>query len=169
MSPTTAMHDTEPTSATPPAASGVSWALDIAAALARFGLALMWIYSGYTKIGAHLDVTKSIEAYQIFTPYSSDLLARAIGPLELAGGLVLLLGIKLRWAGGVSIFVLVLFILGLWSAYSRGLEIDCGCFDPGAGASDPNDLLKAIWRDVALIAVTTFMLWRPFKKLAIYP
>lgn len=155
--------------ATSPATGGTSRVLDVAAALARFGLALIWIYSGYTKIGAHLDVTKSIEAYQIFTPYWSDLLARVIGPLELAGGLLLLLGIKLRWAGGVSIAVLVMFILGLWSAYSRGLNIDCGCFDPSAGESDPNDLLKAIWRDIAFIAATAFMMWRPFKKFAIYP
>ena len=169
MSSTTAVHDPEPTTATSPATGGTSRVLDVAAVLARFGLALMWINSGYTKIGAHLDVTKSIEAYQIFTPYWSDLLARVIGPLELAGGLLLLLGIKLRWAGGVSIAVLVMFILGLWSAYSRGLDINCGCFDPSAGESDPNDLLKAIWRDVAFIAITAFMMWRPFKKFAIYP
>ena len=96
MSSTTAVHDPEPTTATSPATGGTSRVLDVAAALARFGLALMWIYSGYTKIGAHLDVTKSIEAYQIFTPYWSDLLARVIGPLELAGGLLLLLGIHTK-------------------------------------------------------------------------
>lgn len=145
-------------------------ALNAASAAARFGLALMWIYSGYTKLGAHLDVTKTIEAYEIFTPYWSDILARMIGPLEIAGGLLLLLGIKLRWAGGISIAVLGMFIVGLYSAYSRGLTIDCGCFTP-AGSSDarPGDLLTAIARDAALIVVTAFMMWRPFKKFAIYP
>ena len=144
--------------------------LDIASALARFGLAFMWIYSGYTKLGAHLDVTKSIEAYEIFTPYWSDLLARVIGPLEIAGGLLLLLGIKVRWAGGVSIVVLVIFIMGLYSAYSRGLVIDCGCFNPSAsGDAESGDILRALWRDVFLLAVTGFMVWRPFKKFAIYP
>nr|WP_256478020.1 MauE/DoxX family redox-associated membrane protein [Corynebacterium stercoris] len=144
--------------------------LDIASAAARFGLAFMWIYSGYTKLGAHLDVTKSIEAYEIFTPYWSDLLARVIGPLEIAGGLLLLLGIKLRWAGGVSIAVLAAFIVGLYSAYSRGLTIDCGCFNPGgSGDAQPGELLRAIVRDFGLIAVTAFMMWRPFRKYALYP
>ncbi|MCP1386983.1 DoxX family membrane protein [Corynebacterium sp. TA-R-1] len=130
----------------------------------------MWIYSGYTKLGAHLDVTKSIEAYEIFTPYWSDLLARVIGPLEIAGGLLLLLGIKLRWAGGVSIAVLAAFIVGLYSAYSRGLTIDCGCFNPGgSGDAQPGELLRAIVRDFGLIAVTAFMMWRPFRKYALYP
>lgn len=142
--------------------------LDVLSALARFGLAAMWIVSGSTKLGKHFAVTQSIEAYEIFTPYWSSLLANLIGPLELAGGLILLLGIKIRPAGWASFGVLVLFVIGLTSAYARGLQIDCGCFAP-----DPNstggDLLWAIARDIGLIAVTLFMIYRPFKKFALYP
>lgn len=144
--------------------------LDVASALARFGLAFMWIYSGMQKVlEPHINVTKTIEAYEIFTPYWSDLLAQAIGPLEVAGGLILLLGIKIRWAGGVSLGVLVILILGLYSAHARGLVIDCGCFDPAEADPQPGGLLTAIWRDVFLIAVTAFMMWRPYKKFALYP
>ena len=144
--------------------------LDVASALARFGLAFMWIYSGMQKVlEPHINVTKTIEAYEIFTPYWSDLLAQAIGPLEVAGGLILLLGIKIRWAGGVSLGVLVVFILGLYSAHARGLVIDCGCFDPAEADPQPGGLLTAIWRDVFLVAVTAFMMWRPYKKFALYP
>nr|VDG63995.1 Uncharacterised protein [Streptococcus thermophilus] len=143
-------------------------ALDIVSALARFGLAFMWIYSGSTKIGVPMDVTKSVEAYEIFTPYWSELIARIIGPAEIAGGLLLLLGIKLKPAGWVSIGVLVLFIIGVWSAYTRGLTIDCGCFAP-QGDDGGSDLLRVIFRDVVFIAVTLFMIYRPFKKFALYP
>lgn len=144
--------------------------LDIASALARFGLAFMWIYSGWQKVlEPHINVTKTVEAYEIFTPYWSDLIAQVIGPLELAGGLILLLGIKIRWAGGVSMAVLAIFIAGLYSAHARGLVIDCGCFDPAAADPQPGELLNAIWRDVFLIAVTAFMMWRPYKRFAIYP
>lgn len=142
--------------------------LDVLSALARFGLAAMWIVSGASKLGKHMTVARSIEAYEIFTPYWSGLLANLIGPLELAGGLILLLGIKIRPAGWVSFGVLVLFVIGLTSAYARGLQIDCGCFGP-----DPDntggDLLWAIIRDIGLIAVTLFMIYRPFKKFALYP
>ena len=142
--------------------------LDALSALARFGLAVMWIYSGATKLGNHMTVTRSIEAYEIFTPYWSNLLANIIGPAEIAVGLILLLGIKIRPAGWVSLGVLVLFVIGLASAYHRGLQIDCGCFGPNPeGASD--DLLVAIARDIGLIAVTLFMIYRPFKKFALYP
>lgn len=143
-------------------------ALDVLSALARFGLAAMWITSGASKIGKHMTVTQSIEAYEIFTPHWSGLLANLIGPLELAGGLILLLGIKIRPAGWVSFGVLVLFIIGLASAYARGLQIDCGCFGPDPDHTD-GDLRWAIIRDVGLIAVTLFMIYRPFKKFALYP
>ena len=142
--------------------------LDVLSALARFGLAALWIYSGSTKLGNHMTVMQSIEAYEIFTEHWSNLLATIIGPAEIAGGLILLLGIKLRPAGWVSIGVLVLFIIGLASAYSRGLQIDCGCFGPKPDSTGA-DLLWAIARDIGFIAVTLFMIYRPFKKFALYP
>lgn len=142
--------------------------LDVLSALARFGLAVMWIYSGSTKLGNHMTVTQSIEAYEIFTPYWSNLLANIIGPAEIAGGLILLLGIKIRPAGWVSLVVLVLFVIGLASAYHRGLQIDCGCFGPQPDSAG-GDLLWTIVRDIGLIAVTLFMIYRPFKKFALYP
>lgn len=143
--------------------------LDVLSAAARFFLAYVWISAGLSKIGHHIQVTQSIEAYEIFTPYWSDLLAQIIGPLELAGGLLLLLGIKLRWSGGVSLVVLALFIIGLWSVHARGMVIDCGCFDPAEGHPDPNEVTHAIWRDLGFVAMTIFMMCRPYRKLAIYP
>lgn len=142
--------------------------LDVFSALARFGLAAVWIFAGATKLGNHMTVTQSIEAYEIFTPHWSSLLANIIGPAELAGGLILLLGIKIRPAGWVSFGVLVLFVIGLSSAYSRGLQIDCGCFGPDPDSAG-GDLLWVIARDIGLIAVTLFMIYRPFKKFALYP
>ena len=131
-------------------------------------MAFIWISAGTSKIGKHMDVTQTIQAYEIFTPAWSDLLARLIGPLEIAGGLLLLLGIKLRPAGWVSIGVLSLFIIGLGSAWSRGLIIDCGCFSPEATDTGTN-ILATMGRDAFYIAITLFMIYRPFRKWALYP
>lgn len=143
--------------------------LDVLSALARFFMAYVWLDAGIAKLGVPLDVTKTIEAYEIFTPDWSYLLAHIIGPLEVAGGLLLLLGIKLRWSGKVSIIVLTLFIIGLLSAWQRGLVIDCGCFDPSEAGEGESNLLVTVARDLGYIAITGFMMWRPFKKFAIYP
>lgn len=131
-------------------------------------MAYIWISAGVSKIGVHMDVTQTIQAYEIFTPAWSDLLARLIGPLEISGGLLLLLGLKLRPAGWVSIGVLSLFIIGLGSAWSRGLVIDCGCFNPEQSDGGTN-LVVTTARDVFYIAITLFMIYRPFKKFALYP
>ena len=66
--------------------------LDILSALARFGMAYVWISAGWQKVTeSHINMVQTVEAYEIFTPYWSDLIAQVIGPLELAGGLLLLL------------------------------------------------------------------------------
>lgn len=143
--------------------------LDVLSAAARFFMAYVWIRAAIPKIGSVMEMTQSIAAYEIFTQEWSYILAQLIGPLELAGGLLLLLGIKLRPAGWVSIGVLVLFIIGLLSAWQRGLEIDCGCFDPSAGGVVDTNLLIVVARDVVFIAITAFMIYRPFNRFAIYP
>ena len=68
----------------------------------------------------------------------------------------------------MSFGVLLLFVIGLSSAYARGLQIDCGCLAPDPG-NPSGDLLWDIIRDIGLIAVTLFMIYRPFKKFALYP
>lgn len=144
--------------------------LDAISAFARFFMAYIWISAGIPKLNDHLNMTQAITAYEIFTPYWSDLLARLIGPLEIAGGVLLLLGIFLRPASKVAAWVMVLFIIGVGQAWLRGLSIDCGCFN-----IEPNldqqamDYFVTILRDLAFLALTLWTVYRPFKRFALYP
>ncbi|WP_349293192.1 MauE/DoxX family redox-associated membrane protein [Corynebacterium breve] len=142
--------------------------LDIIAALCRFILGGAWVYAGATKLGNHMVMTQTIEAYEIFTPYWSNILAQLIGPLEIAGGLLLLAGLWIRPAGIVSLVVLALFMIGISQAWSRGLVIDCGCFNP-AQSEGGMDYLLTLLRDAVYVVMTAFMIYRPFKRWAIYP
>ena len=123
--------------------------LDAISAFARFFMAYIWISAGIPKLNDHLNMTQAITAYEIFTPYWSDLLARLIGPLEIAGGVLLLL---------------------VGQAWLRGLSIDCGCFN-----IEPNldqqamDYFVTILRDLAFLALTLWTVYRPFKRFALYP
>ena len=47
------------------------------------------------------------------------------------GVLLLILGLATRLAAVVSAALLVVFIAGIASAWTRGLRIDCGCFGGG--------------------------------------
>lgn len=142
--------------------------LDVIGAICRFYLGYIWLSAGIAKMGNHMEVTQTIEAYEIFTPAWSDLLARVIGPLEIVGGLLLILGIFLRPSAKLSSVVLVLFIIGMASAWSRGLEINCGCFNPDP-SEDTSNYAATIARDVIYIAMSWFIVYRPFKKFALYP
>ena len=132
-------------------------------------MAYIWIKAGVGKLDAHMAVTQNIMAYEIFTPQWADFLARLIGPLEIAGGVLLLLGVFLRTASKVSIGVLALFIIGIGQAWLRGLELDCGCFDPTATVTNYElQYFTTILRDLFFIALSAWTIARPFKKWAIY-
>ena len=143
--------------------------LDAISFFARFWMAYTWIKAGISKLDAHMAVTQNITAYEIFTPQWSDFLARLIGPLEIAGGVLLLLGIFLRTSSKVSIGVLTLFIIGIAQAWIRGLELDCGCFDPTATTTNYQlEYATSIGRDLFYIALSAWTVHRPLKKWAIY-
>lgn len=144
--------------------------LDVISFIARFYMAYIWISAGWSKMNDHMQVTQTIMAYEIFTPQWSDLLARLIGPLELAGGLLLLFGLFMKQANKVAIVVLTLFIIGVGQAWSRGLVIDCGCFSPAdVGGDAVRDYVVTIVRDVLFIGLHLWAIYRPFKRWAIYP
>ncbi|OFS19026.1 MauE/DoxX family redox-associated membrane protein [Corynebacterium sp. HMSC04H06] len=144
--------------------------LDLVSAFARFFMAYIWIAAGVEKLNKHFTMTQTIEAYQIFTPEWSHYLAYLIGPLEIAGGVLLLLGLFMRSAAKVGIIVLVLFMIGIGQAWARGLDIDCGCFEVDPANTDQvMDYVKTLGRDLFFLVLMVWIWVRPFKRFAIYP
>ncbi|MFV8395500.1 MauE/DoxX family redox-associated membrane protein [Corynebacterium hindlerae] len=143
--------------------------LDVISAIARFYMAYVWIHAGTAKLGKHMEMTQAITAYQIFTPEWSGYLAQLIGPLEIAGGVFLLLGLFLRSAAKVSSVVLVLFMIGIAQAWARGLAIDCGCFNvDGISDAQTMDYVKTLARDAGYLFLTGWTIWRPFRRFAVF-
>ena len=99
--------------------------LNLISFIARFGLAAVWLWSGAVKLLNPLDSRQAIAAYELLPDSLIDLLAVALPSMELVLGLMLLLGVFLRWAGVASAIILAGFILGVASAWARGLSIDC--------------------------------------------
>ena len=68
----------------------------------------------------------------------------------------------------VSALLFVAFIIGISSAWARGLSIDCGCF--GGGGEIPDAAAKypgEIARDVGLLALSLWLVVRPASRLAL--
>jgi uncharacterized membrane protein YphA (DoxX/SURF4 family) len=90
--------------------------------------------------------------------------------LEVAVGLMLVLGVHVRLAAVVSAGLLVMFMVGVGSAWARGLTIDCGCFGGGGTvAAGETRYGSEVARDVGLLAVALALARWPASRLALSP
>src|SRR5713101_3384079 len=97
--------------------------------LLRLALGAVFVYAAYTKLRqSWLLFALSIDSYQLLPEWGVLTLARMLPWLELAVGLLLIVGLWLRYAAIAATLLLGLFFgVMVWS-YARGTGIDCGCF-----------------------------------------
>ena len=99
--------------------------------LCRLSLGGLFLYAGAVKADDVVAFARAVANYQIL-PYSWNYLAAATLPyVEVVAGLLLLANRKVRPAALVLGVLTAIFMLALASVDLRGLDIDCGCFDPG--------------------------------------
>ncbi|HVS74568.1 MAG TPA: MauE/DoxX family redox-associated membrane protein [Candidatus Acidoferrales bacterium] len=132
--------------------------------LGRLFLGGLLIYSGYTKlfvpgmkphppVGVALALfATQIDSFQLLPPWAVTRLAHTLPFVEIALGILLVIGWRLRiWSSLAS--VLLLGFLGVViRSYALGLQINCGCFGPGEALT-----IKTVLRDAALAAVSLLL------------
>jgi len=130
--------------------------------LLRVGLAAVAFAAAWPKL---IDIRQSQSAvyyYELFPLWLSDLIGIAVPVVELVLGIVLLAGLLTRYAAALFGLMMVVYIIGIASAWARGLNIACGCFDAG-GPLDPgqaNAYAVDILRDIALAGLAAvLMVW----------
>ena len=102
----------------------------------RLVLAAVFAAAAVTKIGDPPTMVRAVRAYQLVPEPAVRPLAYALPYVELGVAVLLLLGLGVRYAAAVTGLLLVVFLVGVASAWARGLRIDCGCFG-GGGATPP--------------------------------
>ena len=124
----------------------------------RLILAAVFIYAGFIKANDPVAFAGQVANYQIL-PYAWNFLVAATLPyLELLCGVLLFLNQRVRPAVLVLIVLNLIFMLLLSYTIARGLDIDCGCFNPdGEVKTSP---WMALWRDAGLmlLMIATWML-----------
>ncbi|HZM76173.1 MAG TPA: MauE/DoxX family redox-associated membrane protein [Candidatus Limnocylindrales bacterium] len=137
--------------------------------LARLGLAAVFLTAGGLKV-TDLDASgRAVVAYELMPP-DVAMTVGAVQPLvEIALGMLLLLGLATRLAACISAALLVVFISGIVSAWARGLNIDCGCFSQGGNlpAGQTPDYLPEILRDVVFLAMAIFLIIFPASRFSL--
>lgn len=137
--------------------------------LARLGLAAVWLISGWAKASDAQESMVAVRAYDLVPESMVRTVAIGLPSLELALGLLLLLGLGVRWTAVVSALLLLVLIAGVASAWARGLKIDCGCF--GGGGADASvtwaDYAEEILRDVGFLLLALWLMILPRSPLAL--
>lgn len=136
--------------------------LDVIGTLARLGLAAVWLISGGIKAADSGQTYVAVRAYDVLPLDAVGPVAAVLPWLELALGLLLLVGLGVRAVAVVSAILLLVFIAGLVQAWVRGLAIDCGCFG-GGGAVDPDATAYGLelLRDAGFLALAVWLVARP--------
>jgi uncharacterized membrane protein YphA (DoxX/SURF4 family) len=136
--------------------------LDAIGLLARLALGGVMLVAGLLKVTKPEVSARAVQAYQLLPFDVATYVGYGLPILEVVLGLLLVLGLFTRAAAAISGVLLVAFIIGIASAWARGLSIDCGCFGEG-GTIDPSQTayLEEILRDVGLVLCAAWIVIRP--------
>lgn len=137
-----------------------------AATVARIVLAVVWFFAAVSKLDEPRTFLRAVRAYQATPEWLSQGIAYGLPVLELCLAVVLLVGVASRLAAFVSAALLLVFLVGIVQAWARGLKLECGCFGGGGVTSHPHYWIDLL-RDVLLLAVAVFLLWRPLSQYSV--
>jgi uncharacterized membrane protein YphA (DoxX/SURF4 family) len=137
--------------------------------LARLALATVWLVAGVLKLGDLAGSGRAVAAYRLLPPEMARAAGAALPFVELALGVLLLLGLATRLVAAVSAVLLAVYVGGIASVWARGLSIDCGCFSSGGQLATGRHPAYGweIARDVALLLVAVFLARWPRTRFGI--
>lgn len=137
--------------------------------VARLGLGAMWLYYAVPKLAYSSDALQlAVREYRI----GPDALANAFGTvqpfLELALGLLVLIGLGTRLTAALSGLLLLVYIAGIVSLGARGIAINCGCGGIASTvAAGHTRYLLDVLRDIGYLIPALWLVWRPRSPLAV--
>ena len=117
----------------------------------------------------HLDKSQmAVRAYELLPVSLANFLGVVLPFVEIAVGILLILGAAIRISSLVGGILMLMFITGISQAWARGLSIDCGCFG-GGGQVAPGtaSYLPEILRDAALALLAIYLFRYPQSKFAL--
>jgi uncharacterized membrane protein YphA (DoxX/SURF4 family) len=137
--------------------------------VARLGLAAVFLIAGGLKVTDLPASGRAVNAYQLMS-YDTAKIVGAVQPfLEIALGLLLLIGLAVRLSGAIAALLLVIFIAGIASAWARGLQIDCGCFSKGGELTGGRtaEYGLEILRDTGFLLLAGILLVKPRTRFSL--
>jgi len=136
--------------------------MDLVGLLARLVLGVVLVVAGALKVTTPAVSAMAVRAYQLLPYDVAGVVGVALPVVEIAAGLLLVLGLLTRPAAVVGGLLMLAFLVGIISAWARGLTIDCGCFGGGGTiAAAQTHYLSETLRDIGLALCATWLVIRP--------
>jgi len=135
---------------------------DLIGLLARLVLGVVLIVAGGLKVTSPAISARAVRAFQILPYDFAGYVGYALPVVEILVGLLLVAGLLTRASAVVGGLLMLAFLIGIVSAWMRGLNIDCGCFG-GGGTIDASQTqyLADVLRDTGLTACAAWLGVRP--------
>jgi uncharacterized membrane protein YphA (DoxX/SURF4 family) len=135
---------------------------DVIGLLARLIVGVVLIWAGVAKVTRPALSARAVQAFQILPFDFAGYVGYALPVVEILVGLLLVIGLFTRVSAMIGGALMVAFIIGIASAWARGLTIDCGCFGGGGTiAASQTQYPLDILRDVGVAACAAWLLVRP--------
>jgi uncharacterized membrane protein YphA (DoxX/SURF4 family) len=136
--------------------------------LARLILGGVLLVAGYLKAFTPDKSMMAVRAYEILPIWLANALGIILPWLEIGAGLLLIIGVGIRFAALFGSLLMVLFIVAIAQAWARGLTIDCGCFGGGGQvAANETKYLPEILRDAGLVLLSLFLIRYPVTRFSL--
>ena len=136
--------------------------MDLVGLLARLVLGAVLVVAGALKVTTPAVSAMAVRAYQLLPYDVAGVVGVALPVVEIAAGLLLVLGLLTRPAAVVGGLLMLAFLVGIISAWARGLTIDCGCFGGGGTiAAAQTHYLSETLRDIGLALCAAWLVVRP--------
>jgi len=128
----------------------------------RLGLGAVWLFAALSKLADPAQSVRAVRAYELLPEAVVPSVGYGLPVLEAGIGVLLVAGVGTRVVAVLSALLMAAFIVGIASAWARGLQIDCGCFGGGGLVADATDqYLWDIARDVVLLVMSVALALRP--------
>ena len=136
--------------------------------VARLVLGAVWIWAAWSKLREPRTFTQAVRAYDVTPEWLSKGIGYGLPVLELALGVLLVLGLVTRIAAAVSGVLFLVFLVGLVQASARGIQLECGCFG-GGGVTDGGNTqyVLDILRDVGLLVLAAYLVVWAWTRISV--
>ena len=132
----------------------------IALICGRLVLAAVFLWAAIAKLrDPWMIFAMELDTMHILPAAALEPVARIMPWFELVLGVLLAIGMQLRYVATVAATMSLAFFSVLLVLYFRGFQGDCGCFGPGEQLGP-----KTLARDGALVLLSIWVAWESFRR-----